>query len=1513
MRLVVADLLQLLAICVLWRDGYSASSDCKFYDERSRSAGKGSPSVASADRKVVCSSMELRQVLPPESFPNRTVTLILTNNKIQELKNASFLGLSSLERLDLRSNLISRIEPGAFQGLSSLKRLDLSRNLIGCLSGDIFRGLSSLARLNLTGNVFSSLPPGTFDSLSSLKTLEFQTAYLLCDCNLSWLLRWLKERGVVVKDTRCSYPRLLQGHLITSLTADTLTCDLPLELPSFQMTPSQQQVVFQGDSLPLQCRASLVADDMQVLWYQNGKMVEPNASLGIYIQKSAVHNCSLIASALTISNVQLGSAGSWECRVRTSRGNNTRTVNIMVLDGSAKYCPPERISNNKGEFRWPRTLGGITASLACGRPKGGAGIYVGTPVDEHRAWRHCQRGGVWGEGDYSRCPFEKDVTRILYIINQMPLNLTNAVSTARQLQVYTEEAANFSDKMDVIFVAEMIEKFGKFAEKYKELGDVMVDISSNLMLVDERVLWLAQREARACSRIVESLQKIATLRLTSGAQAYSTMSHNIALEAHVIKAGSFNGMTCTLYQKATPTHTPDRTQLSFKCNITSTLSTLALKNTIVEASLQLPPSLLFSLGASQSDEPIYKLHLLAFRNGKLFPPTGNSTLMADAQKRRSVATPVLLTRIDGAPVRPLVPAVNVTLRRFAQGSDATPALWNFSLAGGQGGWQSEGCRISHHDDNFTTLSCDVLGNYAVLMDLRRAEEVPYTFTPLHPVIYATAIILLLSLLIIIGTYIYHHRRVCVSRKCWHMLVNLCLHIFLSCATFITGINQTRYASVCQAVGIILHYSTLATALWSGVTARNIYKQVTRKAKRYEELDEPPPPPRPMLRFYLIGGGIPIIVCGITAAANIKNYGSQTSAPYCWMAWEPSLGAFFGPLAFIVFVDAVYFLCIVLQLRGHPERRYELKEPANEEQRSLGAVETSPDPATTAAPALENEQSFWAQLLGVAAALGLYLLLWAMGALAVSQDPPARLAFACLFGSVALGLAAFLLSHHGANRRDVRHLWAQSCCPSRVRGPSHRPLALLPGATASTPTPTPRGNGEAVPKVGPTHSSAESCCTNKSAPSLRPSAKLTNLQMEAAQCRPLPPPQAPSTAPNAAALLDNSLTEHSLDNDIKMHVAPLEVQFRPVAPSNVASQSHAGSGPGGGPVAGGGMSNGHAGGVSRHHKNRARAQRASRLTVLREYAYDVPTSVEGATQRRGGHQTRASRRAAYMAYRERHLAQQDSSDASTSLPRRAHARSRPASHSLPLPSNVHTHASNLAHTHSSSLATGLGNGVAVTLASGLGSGLGSSTGLGSVGLEAMGSSPGLGSGGLGGVGSSVLDGANGPVSGVKDLPGMLDPLGSGVVGGGGSGVLGSEVLGSEVLGSGVLDPLGSEILDGGVTSMGSALSNGTLLNMCGGATEGEKDCPRLPPLKDCPHPPPSKDCPRPPLPLLPLELEAQPKAQSYGLNLASAITAGSQKDRPERLQNHNHNPPPLGPDRTASRNIRTGLWKHETTV
>lgn len=53
-----------------------------------------------------------------------------------------------------------------------------------------------------------------------------------------------------------------------------------------------------------------------------------------------------------------------------------------------------------------------------------------------------------------------------------------------------------------------------------QLGEVMVSMASNLMLADERFLWMAQREALACSRIITCLQKIAAYRLAT-AQAFS--------------------------------------------------------------------------------------------------------------------------------------------------------------------------------------------------------------------------------------------------------------------------------------------------------------------------------------------------------------------------------------------------------------------------------------------------------------------------------------------------------------------------------------------------------------------------------------------------------------------------------------------------------------------------------------------------------------------------------------------------------------------------------------------------------------------------------------------------------------------------------------------------------------------------------------------------------------------------------------------------------------------------------
>ena len=74
---------------------------------------------------------------------------------------------------------------------------------------------------------------------------------------------------------------------------------------------------------------------------------------------------------------------------------------------------------------------------------------------------------------------------------------------------------------------------------------------------------------------------------------------------------------------------------------------LHLQNSVAVASIHLPlagPPL--SSPALQSvDNSTCRLQFIVFRNGKLFPCTGNSSNLADDGKRRSVSTPVAFTKL----------------------------------------------------------------------------------------------------------------------------------------------------------------------------------------------------------------------------------------------------------------------------------------------------------------------------------------------------------------------------------------------------------------------------------------------------------------------------------------------------------------------------------------------------------------------------------------------------------------------------------------------------------------------------------------------------------------------------------------------------------------------------------------------------------------------------------------------------------------------------------------------------
>uniref|UniRef100_A0A8C2Q649 Adhesion G protein-coupled receptor A2 n=1 Tax=Cyprinus carpio TaxID=7962 RepID=A0A8C2Q649_CYPCA len=967
------------------------SSGCSCAEDRGKAH-----SAPGARRKVSCVGKELTETPEVSLLPNRTVSLF-------------FRSLLKLEhRITMHLNYCNLYS-------------DLSSNRIGCLTSEVFQGLTNLTKLN------------------------FHSEFLSCDCGLRWVPGFFHSSSARLGDeTLCAYPRRLQNKPLRLLRETDLSCEGPLELHTLSLLPSLRQVVFKGDRLPFHCTASLVDKITALHWRHNGQPVTTDPTSGVHLEESVQHDCTFITSELILSNVHIEASGEWECVVSTGHGNASRSVEIVVLENSASFCPEQRVTNNRGEFRWPRTLAGITSYQHCLQLRYPS-LTIGGGVEEKKASRNCDRSGRWEEGDYSQCLYTNDITRVLHTFILMPINASNAVTLAHQVRSYTLEAAGFTDTVDVLYVAQMMHKFMDYVTELRELSELLVEMGSNLMQVDDQILARAQREERACSSVVYTLETLAWPQLHSHAQDFSKSSRNIVMEAHLIRPAHFTGMSCTVYQRrdgagGSQGHdgiesSPEQ-QLRFRCT-TGTHNT-SLNNAVALASVSLPASLF-----PPNAPPDCKLQFVAFRNGRFFPFTSNFTGHSDLARRRGVNTPVIYVGLDGCSMWNQSDPIIVSLRHTSPGNDPVAAHWSLQALEHHGSRSLDGCQLAHSDASTSTLHCSVLSNYAVLQEMPDFPGSPLIpVEVLHPVIYTCTAVLLLCLFTIIITYILHHSSIRITRKSWHTLLNTSFHIAMTSAVFAGGITLTAYPVVCQAVGIVLHYSSLSTLLWIGVSARVIYKEaLLRTPQQLEGESAVQPTQRPMLRFYLIAGGVPLIICGITAAVNINNYGDNI--PYCWLVWQPSFGAFYIPAGLIILVTWIYFLCTAFCLRrrnfheskdppcstSDPSTLPE-SQPAISGSTSLLSTDSAVGPVH-AGTTVEDQYSLKVQCLALVVTQLVFVGLWCCGAMAVWHVDREQKLFSCLYGGTATGLGIFLVLHHCFKRLDVQAAWL-SCCPGYRR-------------------------------------------------------------------------------------------------------------------------------------------------------------------------------------------------------------------------------------------------------------------------------------------------------------------------------------------------------------------------------------------------------------------------------------------------------------------------------------------------
>ncbi|XP_062132258.1 leucine-rich repeat neuronal protein 3 [Drosophila sulfurigaster albostrigata] len=96
----------------------------------------------------------------------------LNHNKIGQISNKTFIGLSAVTVLNLRGNLISELHQGTFSPLLKIEELNLGENRIGYLDPKAFDGLKQLRILYLDDNALTSVPdPVIFQAMPSLAEL----------------------------------------------------------------------------------------------------------------------------------------------------------------------------------------------------------------------------------------------------------------------------------------------------------------------------------------------------------------------------------------------------------------------------------------------------------------------------------------------------------------------------------------------------------------------------------------------------------------------------------------------------------------------------------------------------------------------------------------------------------------------------------------------------------------------------------------------------------------------------------------------------------------------------------------------------------------------------------------------------------------------------------------------------------------------------------------------------------------------------------------------------------------------------------------------------------------------------------------------------------------------------------------------------------------------------------------------------------------------------------------------
>ncbi|XP_055005317.1 adhesion G-protein coupled receptor G6 isoform X6 [Boleophthalmus pectinirostris] len=644
---------------------------------------------------------------------------------------------------------------------------------------------------------------------------------------------------------------------------------------------------------------------------------------------------------------------NYEAQLGTGLRIQTDSSSVSLI-----YNCPEEVSVH---YRWPESRPTVSHTLPC-FPNKDSSTSRTCLISPQNFTSH------WSTPDTSNCT----------VINDIQVSAENAAEVAGQLVVITNNELSQEEVSQVVI---KVKELVNVAKINTTLAHTVVTIISNVMKRPETTLPATSEKA------LKAVDKLAQ-KIEFEGDTVSITSKHLAVGVSSLNTAMFKGTNFSAFIGPNSS----QPQIDF-----------ASKRANPLAQVTLPASLLANISLTETERAsLSRINFMFFSSTNLFQKEQDGLSLNSYVVASSVGNFTISNLRD--PIR--IEIAHLTEQAFDSLKPPVCMFWDFTMRDGDGGWNREGCHVSAESTrNKTVCLCNHLTHFGILMDIYGSSAyinerntkiltfITYIGCGISAVFSAVTLL----------TYIAFEklRRDYPSKILMNLSTSLlCLNLTFLLDGWLASLSSDW---LCVSVAVFLHYFLLTSFTWMGLESIHMYIALVKVFNTYIR--------RYILKFCLVGWGLPAVIVGTVAAIDNTSYGVQEygkgasghgSSEFCWIK-DPVV--FYitcvGYFCLIFLLNVAMFIVVMLQICGRNGKRSN---------------------RTLREEVLRNLRSVISLTFLLGMTWGFAFFAWG----------PVNLAFMYLFSIFNSLQGLFIFIFHCALKENVQKQWRRYLCCGRFR-------------------------------------------------------------------------------------------------------------------------------------------------------------------------------------------------------------------------------------------------------------------------------------------------------------------------------------------------------------------------------------------------------------------------------------------------------------------------------------------------